>query len=83
MPALEKQLVEKNSIIGILLHEKVENPNNASITSEVSNGNIQWGINTLILRLLNSTHDEKQERVKIIATGDEVPCLMVFMKKDY
>ena len=41
MPALEKQLVGKNSIIGFLLHEKVENPNNVSITSEVSNGDIQ------------------------------------------
>ena len=70
---LEKQLAEKGAIIDFLLNQKVQSEtDNTTFISKVSNSDIQRDKKPTNSNIKNSNSEEKQEKVKIVMTGDSI-----------
>ena len=70
---LEKQLVEKDVMIDFLLNQKVQNEiDNTTFISKVSNSDIQLDKKPTNSNIKNSNSEERQEKVKIVVTGDSI-----------
>ena len=70
---LEKQLTEKGAIIDFLLNQKVQNKtDNTTFISKVSNPDIQCNKSSTNSNIKKSNNEEKQEKLKIVVTGDSV-----------
>ena len=71
--ALEKQLAEKGAIIDFLLNQKVQNEiDSTTFISKASNSDIQRYKNPTNSNIKNLNSEEKQEKVKIVVTGDSM-----------
>ena len=70
---LEKQLTEKGAIIDFLLNQKVQNKtDNTTFISKVSNPDIQCNKSSTNSNIKKSNNEEKQEKLKIVVTGNSV-----------
>ena len=70
---LEKQLADKGAIIDFLLNQKIQNEiDNTTFISKVSNSDIQGDKKPTVFNTKNSNSEEKQEKVKIVVTGDSM-----------
>ena len=70
---MEKQLAEKGAIIDFLLNRKVQNEiDNTTFINKVSNSDIQRGKKPTISNVRNLNSEEKQEKVKIVVTGNSM-----------
>ena len=70
---LEKQLVEKDVMIDFLLNQKFQNEiDNITFISKVSNPDSQRDKKPTNSNIKNSNSEERQEKVKIVVTGDSI-----------
>ena len=70
---LEKQLVEKDVMIDFLLNQKVQNEiDYITFISKVSNPDSLRDKKPTNSNIKNSNSEERQEKVKIVVTGDSI-----------